>query len=56
MVGLNRGWLYNRVKPQEEGDRDIKKKHWGRYTVALRRTPTEIANLSKNFLIGHHLK
>ena len=41
MVGLNRGWLYNRVKPPEERDRDIKKKHWGRYTVALRRTPTE---------------
>ena len=53
---MNGGWIYNRVKPPEKRDRDIKEKHWRRYTVALRRTPTEIANLSKNFLLGSHLK
>ena len=40
-VGLNGGWLYNRVNPPEKRERDIKEKHWRRYTVALRRTPTE---------------
>ena len=56
-MGLNKGGLYNRVKPPEEkGSKDIKEKHWGKYIVTLRKTPTEIANLSKNFLLGHRLK
>ena len=27
MVGLNKGWLYNRVKPPEEGDEEILRKN-----------------------------
>ena len=51
-VGLNKWGLYNRVKPPEEEDqKNIKEKHWGRFTVALGRTPSEIANLSNNLLI-----
>ena len=49
---LNKGGLYNRVKPPEGGDRKkIKEKHWGRFTIALGRTPSEIANLSNNLLL-----
>ena len=55
--GIEKGVLYNGVKPPDErGSKDIKEKHWGRYTVALRRTPSEIANLSNNLLLGYHQK
>ena len=56
-MGLNKWGLYNRVKPPEGGDRkNIKEKHWGKFTVVLGRTPSEIANLSNNLLLGYHPK
>ena len=33
MVGLNGGWLYNRVKPPEKGDGEILKKNIEEYTL-----------------------
>ena len=56
-VGLNKEGLYNGVKPPEEGgSENIKEEHSGRITVALGRTPVETTILSKNLLLGYHLK
>ena len=53
---MNGGGLYNRVKPLEKGIEKYEGKILKKIHCRLRRTPTETTNLSKNFLLGHHLK
>ena len=56
-MGLEKGGLYNGGEsPEERRSKDSKEKHWGRFTVALGRTPSEITTSSTNLLLGHHLK